>query len=1028
MPPRGNPFGRGVAPAPELNVAARLEAPPRVPETDLPNRTAGMGTLADRLDALSAQAFKRADEATAATAWEAGLVAAEKNPGVQMEGGGAVYRDAFNRAATSMGLNRLEVAGRTALDRLAEQHPTDAGAFGTAAQAYRDGAAADLPAGLKARFLVSFDAWARPYLDRVTDQTQKFVTNQAAATFSQASELRQVARDRAAMGAATGDRQATQDLLREDQNYLNDLITQGPKQAFTLDGQEYPADETRLGTFSPLQMQKLWSAWQKSGRHAAFRGQYEAAPDKEAWLREFERQNIGAGGGSGGDPAEPRGIRNNNPLNLSFLPGQGASGSDGRFGVYPTMEAGIAAAHQQLLLNQDRGLNTLAKQINRWAPPSENDTGRYIAAVAKATGLDPNAPIDLRDPAIAGKVIGAMAQVENGKPLDPATIDRALNGDMGKPTDRAPGRGSAGLALDEAMGLAREFRADIARRAREMREAQQSERVRLDPLVRGNLEAASRGLPIPHDITDDEFRAAGLDPGRKRAELAMQQNIFAARTELDNANTPERIQLVADQFAPGTAAFMLDPKAAGQVLDWARQRGAQIQHAGLEERIRDLTTQAEGTGANVAITTDEGRAAGMRPEQIAAVNASLALKADLYRRFQERLRMSPAEAAAAEAALPIEGPEAAENRARLQAYAQAAQAQRAGLAKDPAGYVVNVSKPAQELMAQAGQDPQAMRSLIDLTLAEQARMGVPEADRRPLPDELVKRAVTEIASLPTDMERIRRMNQFLAPVQQEEHRSAVLGQMQGAGLKEHLVVGAAIALRGGLHGGEALGGRIATELGTDTAKMGITGDVRKSVTTDTTSVWDSDSRLGGLRRAQALVAGAPIFAQQGEHEQRLLEKVALARNAGTGTYDAREIYAQMYGGRVIVNRPREGVLVAAPEGTDPDRLTAGLMQLRRERLAGLGGSPAQLRALEDQGVWVDHGAGRYALYMRGMGGMMPGPDKQPIIVSTADALAAQDRAGATPRQMFQRARRAQWGSRGGVIEGFAAEDTEGALP
>ena len=128
------------------------------------------------------------------------------------------------------------------------------------------------------------------------------------------------------------------------------------------------------------------------------------------------------------DASAPRGVRNNNPLNLTYLPGQGASGSDGRFGRYDTMEGGIKAAHNQLLINQDRGLTTLAQQINRWAPPNENDTNGYVAQVAKATGIDPNAPIDMRDTAVAGKVIAAMAQVENGRPLDQAAVDRALTG------------------------------------------------------------------------------------------------------------------------------------------------------------------------------------------------------------------------------------------------------------------------------------------------------------------------------------------------------------------------------------------------------------------------------------------------------------------------------------------------------------------------------------------------------------------------------------------------------------------------
>jgi hypothetical protein len=119
-------------------------------------------------------------------------------------------------------------------------------------------------------------------------------------------------------------------------------------------------------------------------------------------------------GAPGANPNLPRGMRNNNPLNLTYLPGQGAIGHDSRFGVFRTMEEGIAANYKQMLINRDRhGLVTLAQQISRWAPPGENNTAAYIARVAKETGLDPNAPLNLDDPDTAARVIRAMSHVEN---------------------------------------------------------------------------------------------------------------------------------------------------------------------------------------------------------------------------------------------------------------------------------------------------------------------------------------------------------------------------------------------------------------------------------------------------------------------------------------------------------------------------------------------------------------------------------------------------------------------------------------
>jgi hypothetical protein len=119
----------------------------------------------------------------------------------------------------------------------------------------------------------------------------------------------------------------------------------------------------------------------------------------------------------------PRGIRNNNPLNLGYVPGQeGVIGSDGRFGVYGSMENGIAAAERQLLLYQERGLDTISKMVTSWAPEGENDTKKYIEQVAKNSGFGPNDKVNMRDPRVAEAIISAMAQHETGRTIGADSI------------------------------------------------------------------------------------------------------------------------------------------------------------------------------------------------------------------------------------------------------------------------------------------------------------------------------------------------------------------------------------------------------------------------------------------------------------------------------------------------------------------------------------------------------------------------------------------------------------------------------
>src|SRR6478752_1846221 len=122
---------------------------------------------------------------------------------------------------------------------------------------------------------------------------------------------------------------------------------------------------------------------------------------------------------SGPDMSLPRGIRNNNPLNIEagdFTKGQpGFTGSDGRFARFDTPDSGMAATNKLLDTYQNKyGLNTVSGIINRWAPPGENDSRGYAASVAGGMGVSPDQPLT---PDQRPALIAAMGQFENGRPI-----------------------------------------------------------------------------------------------------------------------------------------------------------------------------------------------------------------------------------------------------------------------------------------------------------------------------------------------------------------------------------------------------------------------------------------------------------------------------------------------------------------------------------------------------------------------------------------------------------------------------------
>ncbi len=81
--------------------------------------------------------------------------------------------------------------------------------------------------------------------------------------------------------------------------------------------------------------------------------------------------------------------------------------------VFDSSEKGMRAAALNLLSYQVKhNLNTIEKIINRWAPPHQNDTKKYIGNVSRALGIKPNIPIDLQDPETLKAFLKAMVPQE----------------------------------------------------------------------------------------------------------------------------------------------------------------------------------------------------------------------------------------------------------------------------------------------------------------------------------------------------------------------------------------------------------------------------------------------------------------------------------------------------------------------------------------------------------------------------------------------------------------------------------------
>jgi hypothetical protein len=113
----------------------------------------------------------------------------------------------------------------------------------------------------------------------------------------------------------------------------------------------------------------------------------------------------------------PRGIRNNNPLNIRHSADtfQGEiKGEDKAFKTFQSMPYGYRAAFVTLATYLSKGWNTIEKIITHWAPPTENNTGNYIANVVRWSGVPRNKELTTADGADYIMIVSAMSFIENG--------------------------------------------------------------------------------------------------------------------------------------------------------------------------------------------------------------------------------------------------------------------------------------------------------------------------------------------------------------------------------------------------------------------------------------------------------------------------------------------------------------------------------------------------------------------------------------------------------------------------------------
>ncbi|HAD5968613.1 TPA_asm: hypothetical protein G1Q02_17490 [Salmonella enterica subsp. enterica serovar Typhimurium] len=276
-------------------------------------------------------------------------------------------------------------------------------------------------------------------------------------------------------------------------------------------------------------------------------------------------KNVSSGGVKSSGSGSVMGIRNNNPGNIEYSDKNAWDGElqpEGRFSRFTTPEHGIRALARIMRTYHKRGLNTVSKIAYEYAPPTENDTEKYIKTVTDYMGIGRDVPIDTDNAdALTSLVKGMMTAEITHIPYTGQQISDGVLAAMGAKqlphvakADSRPA--DAGAATNGGVwGLQFLDPTDIAK----IRNAAQAQLDRQQSKLRGDMAeklqdakaAALNGQVYQKEIPVQDFiNAYGPDKGLKAYQQYQELNNLGSAIGQLWDKSPQEMQTLLEQSKP----------------------------------------------------------------------------------------------------------------------------------------------------------------------------------------------------------------------------------------------------------------------------------------------------------------------------------------------------------------------------------------------------------------------------------------------------------------------------------------------
>lgn len=360
--------------------------------------------------------------------------------------------------------------------------------------------------------------------------------------------------------------------------------------------------------------------YEKTGKHL---GVFDNPDDATAYAEKLHDQqdDYYVRGGAG---SESRGLRNNNPGNLEYSqsnPWSGQTGSDGRFAKFETPEHGIRALGRNLLSYQRQGFDTVSEIINRWAPPKENKTDKYIEAVCDQLRIAPDQPIDASNPDTLKALCAAIIHHENGsQPYSDQELSGGVSAALGLTALPETGKRYTGNAAFDAASP--QAQAAFLRQADQQRKQQQAAyRVQVDGLVRDASAAYMRGVEFPNPPQQSDFIAAyGMREGSgKYTELRNTQIAGQYIGSFRNMPTSS-INAYVDQLKPTTEQTGEGYAARAALYDNVVTAAHQVIQQRKSDPIQFSLSSGQAQPVDLSNQNNFGQSLALRASQVGSLS------------------------------------------------------------------------------------------------------------------------------------------------------------------------------------------------------------------------------------------------------------------------------------------------------------------------------------------------------------------------------------------------------------------------